>query len=466
MVLKFYNTLTRKKEVFKPLRKDWVGLYTCGPTVYNYAHIGNLRTYIFEDVLRRALEYAGFEVRQVMNITDVEDKIIRDSKKAGKDIFEFIKPYEAGFYADLAKLNIKKAWKYPKATNHIKEMVKIVQSLLKKGLAYKDGDSVYFDISKFKNYGKLSRLSFRKLKSGVRVDADEYTKDSAEDFVLWKGQKPGEPSWPAPFGKGRPGWHIECSAMSMKYLGPTFDIHGGAVDLIFPHHENEIAQSEGATGKKFVRYFMEGEHLLVNGEKMAKSSGNFFTLRDIESKNFNPLAFRYLALTSHYRSKLNFTWESIAASQSSLNRLYDFIERLAAQNQKSKILIRPSRQALGKNQNLAKYKKRFEAAIFNDLDTSKTLAVVWNLIRQYNKQPDKFNPGEILKILYDFDKVLGLGFKGIKPEKIPAKVLELVKKREEYRKAKNWPEADKVRKEIKAQGYLIEDTSRGPEIKK
>lgn len=451
MALKLYNTLTRKKEIFKPLRKDWVGLYTCGPTVYNFAHIGNLRTYIFEDILRRTLEYAGYKVRQVMNITDVEDKIIRDSKKADKDIFAFIKPYEKGFYEDLAKLNVKKAWKYPKATNHIKEMVKIVQSLLKKGFAYKDGGSVYFDISKFKNYGKLSRLSLHKLKSGTRVDADEYTKDSAEDFVLWKGQKPGEPFWPAPFGEGRPGWHIECSAMSMKYLGPTFDIHGGAVDLIFPHHENEIAQSEGTTGKKFVRFFIEGEHLLVNGEKMAKSLGNFFILRDIESKNFSPLAFRYLTLTSHYRSKLNFTWESLRAAQNSLDHLIDFVNIVKTHNYRGSTSLT--------------FKRDFENAIFDDLDMPRVLAIVWNLIHQYNKNPGKSNSKDILKTLYDFDKVLGLGLKEIKPDKIPAKILQLVQKREEYRKDKKWREADTVRKEIGTQGYVIKDTPEGPRVK-
>ena len=454
-MLKLYNTLTRKKEVFKPLRKDWVGLYTCGPTVYNYAHIGNLRTYIFEDILRRALEYAGFKVRHVMNITDVEDKIIRDSRKENKDIFEFVKPYEKGFYEDLAKLNIKKAWKYPKATSHVKEMIKIIQSLLKRGLAYESGGSIYFDISKFKNYGKLSRLSLRKLKSGTRVDMDEYTKDNAEDFVLWKTKKEDEPSWPAPFGDGRPGWHIECSAMSMKYLGSTFDIHGGAVDLIFPHHENEIAQSESATGKKFARFFVEGEHLLVNGEKMAKSLGNFFILRDIESRNFNSLAFRYLILTSHYRSKFNFTWDFLRVAQNSLERLCDFVRTVKSHN------YRGSTSTIFK-----RVKRDFENTIFDDLGMPKALATVWDLVRQYNKNPAKFNSKEILKTLYDFDKVLGLGLKNIRPEKIPAKILELVKKREGYRKVGNWAEADKVRAEIKKLGYILEDTPSGSKLKR
>ena len=302
MNLKLFNTLSRKKEVFKPLRTERVGLYTCGPTVYNYAHIGNLRTYIFEDILRRTLAYGGYKVRHVMNITDVEDKIIRDSQKSGKNIFEFTAPYERAFLEDLEKLGIARAWKYPKATAHVPEMIRLIQTLLKKGLAYQTEGSVYFDISKFRNYGRLSRLKKRGLKSGARVSADEYAKDDAQDFALWKAAVPGEPAWQTPFGEGRPGWHIECSAMAMRYLGATLDIHAGGVDLIFPHHENEIAQSEGATGKPFARFFIEGEHLLVDGQKMSKSLGNVFTLRDIETRHVNPLAFRYLTLTAHYRS--------------------------------------------------------------------------------------------------------------------------------------------------------------------
>ena len=284
MALELYNNLTHKKQQFRPLRDKRVGLYTCGPTVYNYAHIGNLRTYIFEDFLKRTLEYNGYKVKHVMNITDVEDKIIHESTKAKKSIFNFVKPYEKAFFEDLKKLNIEKAYKYPKATQHIKEMIKIIETLLKKGSAYRIKNSVYFDIFKFKNYGRLSNLKKRKLRAGARVNADEYEKTEAEDFVLWKETKAGEPSWNAPFGKGRPGWHIECSAMSMKYLGETFDIHAGAVDLIFPHHENEIAQSEAATGKLFAKYFIEGEHLLVDGEKMSKSLDNIYTLRNIETK--------------------------------------------------------------------------------------------------------------------------------------------------------------------------------------
>lgn len=454
-MLKLYNVLIRKKETFKPVRKDWVGLYTCGPTVYNFAHIGNLRTYIFEDILRRALEYEGYRVRHVMNLTDVDDKIIRDAILAGKNISEFVKPYETAFFEDLQKLNIEHAWKYPKATDHIQEMIKIILCLLKRGLAYKDGGSIYFDISKFKTYGKLSRIKKRGLKTGTRVDLDEYSKKDIQDFALWKETKHGEPSWEAPFGKGRPGWHIECSAMSLKYLESPFDIHTGGVDLIFPHHENEIAQSEGATGKKFVRFFVEGEHLLVNGEKMSKSFGNVFTLRDIETKKISPLAFRYLTLGAHYRSKLNFTWESLEAGQNSLERLSDFIRGL----QERRDLY--SRNYRG----LASIVKRFDSTIFNDLDTPKALAIIWNLISDYNKNPQRYDSKEVLKLFYKFDTVFGLELKKIKPEAIPSKILALAKKREELRKEKKWKEADRIRAEIEKEGWTVDDTSTGTKLK-
>lgn len=452
-MIKLYNTLTRKKEIFRPLRTDRVGLYTCGPTVYNFAHIGNLRTYIFEDVLRKTLEYAGYKVRHVMNVTDVEDKIFRDAKKQGKTIFEFVKPYEKAFFGDLKKLNIEKAWKYPKATEHILEMVKLISKLIRKGFAYEMNGSIYFLISKFGPYGKLSRVKARELKVGARVDADEYTKENLQDFALWKIKKPGEPSWKTAWGDGHPGWHIECSVMSMKYLGSTIDIHTGGVDNIFPHHENEIAQSEAATGKKFVRYWIHGEHLLVKGEKMAKSLGNFFTLRDIEAKGFSPLAFRYLTLTAHYRSKLNFTWEALVAAENSLERLRDFISRLNLANYRGSTSIEI-------------YRKLFGKALFDDLDTPKALAGVWDLAHAYNKNPDRFDAKAILRLLYEFDEVFGFGFKSIKPETIPQKVLALTKKREVHRKNKQWQEADKVRAKINSLGYLVEDTAQGQKITK
>ena len=480
--VKLYNFLTRKKEIFKPIRKDWVGLYTCGPTVYNYAHIGNLRTYIFEDVLRRALEYAGHKVRHVMNITDVDDKIIKNAAVKNKPIKEFVKPYEKAFFEDLQKLNIEPAWKYPKATGHIKEMVAMINALIKKKLAYKTEDGVYFNISKFKNYGRLSQLKKRGIKTGARVATDEYAKESANDFVLWKAAKPREPSWPARFAgearplRGRPGWHIECSAMSTKYLGASFDIHAGGVDLLFPHHENEIAQSEGATGKKFVKYFMEGEHLLVDGQKMAKSLGNIYMLSEVEQRA-SPLAFRYLVLGAHYRSKLNFTWESLEAAQKALERLREFVLMLKNKSVESRgqVLqdLAQSRhggtsRAIRQQANmrvLAKFDAEAKKAFFKDLDTPKALAVVWNIIHEYNKNPGKFDPKEILKILYKFDKALGLGLKDVKLEKgPPAEALKLIKDREQARKAKNFALADKIRRKIKDLGWQVNDTSSGSQV--
>ena len=456
-MIKFYNFLSRKKGKFIPIRKEWVGLYTCGPTVYDFVQIGNLRTFIFEDLLRRTLEYAGYKAKHVMNITDVEDKIIKKAQEKNKKISQITRYYEKAFFEDIKALNIKKASFYPRATEHIKEMVSIIGKLLKNKLAYKADGSVYFDISRFKPYGKkLAKINIKNLKAGARVDVDEYGKEAAGDFVLWKGEKLGEPSWAAPFGRGRPGWHIECSAMSSKYLGQPFDIHTGGVDLIFPHHEDEIAQSEGAFKKPFAKYFLEGEHLLVNGRKMSKSLGNFYTLCEIEEKNINPIAFRYLVLTTHYRSKLNFTWESLDAAKNSLDRLYDFIRNLgsASDNQPEKKL-----------ETVKKYRKQFEKAIFDDLDAPKAIATIWNLINQYNKKPESFDPGIVLKMFYDFDEVLGLGFKNIKKIEIPKIVSELTEKREQYRSEKKWKEADKIRDKIKKLGFTLEDSENGPKTK-
>lgn len=457
MRLYLYNSLTRKKELFKPIRKDWVGLYTCGPTVYNFVHIGNLRTYIFEDVLRRTLMYARFRVRHVMNITDVEDKIIREASAAGKNIKSYTAPYEKAFYDDVKKLNILRAWKYPKATQHIRDMISLITILLKKKRAYIADGSIYFDISRFSRYGRLSQVKKRSLKTGARVSADEYAKDEVRDFVLWKAEKPNEPSWSAPFGRGRPGWHIECSAMSMKYLDNTFDIHAGGVDLLFPHHENEIAQSEGATGKPFARFFIEGEHLLINHKKMSKSLGNMFTLQNIEDKKINPLAFRYLVLTAHYRTKLNFTWESLAAAEQSLKKLYEFVRHLLTETQ--------TQDKEKKTKSSTIWKKKFDTAITDDLDTPRTLATVWNIVHEYYKNSSVYNPKEILKLLYEFDTILGLKLKNVTPEKIPQKIIHLAVRREEYRKEKKWREADTMRSEIEKQGWVLDDTPEGVKIK-
>ncbi|MBI2053502.1 MAG: cysteine--tRNA ligase [Candidatus Sungbacteria bacterium] len=458
MKIRLYNTLTRRKEVFKPVRKNKVGLYTCGPTVYNYAHIGNLRTYIFEDVLRRTLEHAGYRVRHVMNMTDVEDKIIRDAKSAGKTIFEFTRSYERAFLDDLAKLGVQPAWKYPRATAHIPEMIELIKVLLKKGFAYEADGAVYFDISKFKSYGRLSRLKKRTLKAGARVISDEYAKTNAQDFALWKSAQPDEPSWSAPFGEGRPGWHIECSAMAMKYLGTTLDIHAGGVDLVFPHHENEIAQSEAATGKPFARFFAEGEHLLVDGKKMSKSLGNFLTLRDFEAKGLDPLAFRYLILTAHYRAKLNFTWKSQDAATQSFLRLREFVRMLDD--------AREGAKKGGKTVTLAPYEKRFSDTITDDLGTARALAVLWDLVGAYRKNPEHFDAKAVRRLINDFDGVLGLALSGITKEKIPAAIHKLARERDAARAGRDFARADRLRSAIRDAGYEIEDTPAGANLKK
>ena len=461
-MLKLYNTLTRKKQVFKPLSGKKVGLYTCGPTVYWHAHIGNLRTYTFEDILRRVLKYNGYQIKQVMNITDVEDKIIKKAQKEKKNIFAITKPYTKIFFEDLKKLNIQKVELYPKATDHIKEMIDLTKKLLAKGIAYRGEDgSVYFSIKKFKNYGKLSQLKKREIKIGARISADEYNKEQAQDFVLWKSAKPNEPTWLSPWGKGRPGWHIECSAMSMKYLGKTLDIHAGAVDLIFPHHENEIAQSEGATGKMFSKFWVHGEHLLVDGQKMSKSLGNIFTLRDLKNKKISPLAFRYLVLTSHYRSKLNFTWKSLEAAQSALNNLTTQINANGNTNKHEKN-IRINR--FNQHKSAAIYENKFLAAINDDLNTPKAIAVVWEIIKNKNLS-QKLKKQLLLK----FDKVLGLGLNKIKTQKtaeIPQKISQLATEREKLRVNKQFIQADALRKKIELLGYIIDDTAFGPKIEK
>jgi len=447
--IRVYNFLTRKKEAFKPVKKGLVGFYACGPTVYNYAHIGNLRTYIFEDILKRTLEYAGYKVKHVMNITDVDDKIIAGAKKVGKNIGDFSKPYKKAFFEDLKKLNIEPAWKYPEATKHIPEMVKIIKLLLQKKIAYLIKDGIYFDISKFESYGRLASPK----------PADR------KDFVIWKYAKKGEPFWKSPFGQGRPGWHLECSAMSMKYLDESFDIHAGGVDLLFPHHENEIAQSEAATGKKFSRYFIEGEHLLVNGKKMAKSAGIFFTLRDLKKKGFSPLAFRYLALGAHYRSQLNFTWESLKAAENSFERLYEFVRKLSETRRISSRLTLP-RSAAGfdASQKFAEFRQQFQKAVFDDLNTSKALAIMWQLIKDFNKSPQKYGSKEVLCALYDFDKVLGLGFENIESEAPSTEAQKLLKKREKARKARDFKKADKIRERIRRLGWRINDTAGGSQL--
>jgi len=441
--MRFYNYLLRKVEEFKPIGET-VGLYTCGPTVYDFVHIGNWRTFVFKDILKRALIFNGYKVRHVMNLTDIDDKIIKKANEQKIPIQEFTEKYARVFFADLEKLNIQKADVYPRATDkkYMDEMIVLIGKLLDKGVAYKGDDGVYFSVEKFDGYGKLSGLDKKNLKKGARVSLDEYDKESWTDFALWKFKREGEPSWPVPFGEGRPGWHIECSAMSITELGETFDIHTGGVDLLFPHHENEIAQSEAATGKKFVNFWLEGEHLLVEGEKMAKRLGNIYTLVDISKKGFDPLALRYLFLTAHYRSKMNFTWKSLEAAQNALNNLREEVSSW-------------DEPKVG----CAEFEGNFNAAVGDDLDMPKAVAVMQEMIR--SDYPNSAKHQSILKM----DEVLGLGLSELKKAKLPKGVEELIVKREEFRKAGNFEESDKIRKELLEMGVEVEDTGDGPKWK-
>ena len=448
-----FNYLTRKIENFKPMGKE-VGLYTCGPTVYDYVHIGNWRTFVFEDILKRVLVFNGYKVKHVMNITDIEDKIFQKAQEEKVPIEKITKKYEKLFLADLEKLNIQKAVVYPRATESIDAIIALVKELLEKGVAYKKEGSVYFSISKFGAYGKLSGTNVLGIKAGARVDVDEYDKDNPSDFALWKKSKNGEVEFDAPFGKGRPGWHIECSAMSMKYLGETFDIHAGGVDLLFPHHENEIAQSEAATGKKFVNFWLEGEHLLVDGQKMAKSLKNIFTLEDIKKRGFDPLALRYLFLTAHYRSKLNFTWKSLEAAGNALENLRQEVSAW------DKFAIgRSDSESLQTRTSCAEFEADFKEAINNDFDLPKALSVMWKMVK--SDYPISAKHQSILVM----DKVLGLGLAGRQKAELPVGAKELIEKREEFRRAEKFDESDKIRRRLLKMGVEVDDTPDGPKWK-
>ena len=465
-MLKLYNYLTRKKEEFRPLQRGRVGLYTCGPTVYHFVHIGNLRTYVFEDVLRRALAFHGWRVKHVMNLTDVDDKTIRDAMRAGKSLGEFTEHYARAFFRDVAALNILPAGKYPKATEHIRGMIALIQTLLRKKIAYRAEDGIYFSIRKFKPYGKLSRVKASGLKAGARVATDEYDKRSVRDFALWKFKNPGEPSWKAPFGEGRPGWHIECSAMAMQYLGKTFDIHAGGIDLLFPHHEDEIAQSEAATGKPFVNYFVEGEHLMVDGKKMSKSLGNVHTLRDLEAKGYDPLDFRYFALGAHYRTPLNFTWKGLDAARAARQRISEAVAALRTCTGKS--TLKEENEAL---KVVAHVEHEFRDAIGDDLNTPKALAALHELahyatsIRRMGHCSERTNR-MLLATIREFDRVLGLGLDKARTEAVPDAIQKLVAKREQARKQKQWQESDRLRAEIERRGWRVEDTPEGARVRK
>jgi cysteinyl-tRNA synthetase len=457
-MIRFYNTLSGKLELFKPIKEGEVNLYTCGPTVYDYAHIGNFRAYIFEDLLKRFLVFKGFKVKHVMNITDVDDKTIKGANAEKVKIQEFTKKYTDAFFEDIEKLYISKADYYPRATDHIPEMVVIIKGLLEKGYAYKKNGSVYFNISKFPNYGRLSKIDLEQLRPGKRIESDEYEKESANDFALWKDKKEGEPFWETDVGPGRPGWHIECSAMSTKYLGQTFDIHCGGVDNIFPHHENEIAQSEAYFGKSFVNYWLHCRHLIVDGEKMSKSKGNFYTLRDLLAKNVDSYALRFLLLSTHYRKMLNFTFEALEQASSSLKRINDFIYELKNRQFKE-----------GENKDIARLvvetEKKFITGLGDDLNISVALRSLFNMIRKANTLISKGKvykkDGErLLAAIVSLDSILAV-LPAEEEEALSIKAREKIELREKARAHNNFELADQIRQELLKQGIVLEDTKDG-----
>lgn len=457
-MIRFFNTLSGTIEEFIPIKEGEVRLYTCGPTVYDYPHIGNYRAYIFEDLLKRFLLFYGFKVIHVMNITDVDDKTIRGANSLGISLNEYTKKYIEAFFEDIKTLRLLPADYYPRATEHIPDMVRMIKGLLEKGYAYIKDGSVYFSIAKFPAYGRLAKINVDELKAGARVEADEYEKESVHDFALWKKAKEGEPFWETELGAGRPGWHIECSAMSTRYLGPTFDIHCGGIDNIFPHHENEIAQSEAYYGQKFVNYWLHCHHLIVDGEKMSKSKGNFYTLRDLLTRNLDPIDIRYFLLSTHYRKMLNFTFEGLEQSKASRQRILDFVYELEHR-----------KFSPGSDQEVEPLVQKamadFKNSLADDLNISAALAALFELIREINlrlakdslKQDDA---RKVLEAVYQMDRVLA-----ILPEKeeetLPPEILRKIELRQKARKEKNFALADAIRQELRQLGIILEDTKEG-----
>ncbi len=489
MGFKIYNTMSRSQEELVPLKDNHVRMYTCGPTVYNYAHIGNYRAYMFEDLLRRWLKYKGFKVTQVQNLTDVDDKTIRGSRETGLPLREYTKKYKDAFFEDLKTLHIEPAEFYPAATDCIPEMIAIIEKLFEKGLAYKSDDgSVYFPIDKFPAYGKLARLDREGMRSGARVAQDEYDKDNAADFALWKGydEADGDVVWDSPWGKGRPGWHIECSAMSMKYLGESFDLHTGGVDNIFPHHEDEIAQSEGANGCMYSKYWMHCAHLQVDGKKMSKSLGNFYTLREILEKGFTGREIRYELLGTHYRQGLNFTFASLNANRAALARLDEFYakvkevakdklvgqaslysESLCGESQNTRSRIREACPTMKDLPDWAKaLAEKFEAALDDDLNIAGALGALFDGVHEGNKAfpMDSKTALAVSNLWKKLDNVLGLL---IPPAaEVPAELIAMAEARVAAKKAKNFAEADRLRDAIAAAGWTVQDTPTGPKLKR
>lgn len=465
MPIRFYNTLTQKVEDFAPATGNTVRMYVCGPTVYNFAHIGNLRTFTFQDILRRWLRARGMDTLHVMNITDVDDKIIRTAVQQGVSIFDYTKPYEAAFLEDMATLRLQRPEMIVRATDHIGEMVALIQSLTEKGITYESDGSIYYRIAKFPEYGKLSHNDFGGMIAGARVDVDEYEKENARDFVLWKNKKEGEPSWDTPIGDGRPGWHIECSAMAMKYLGETLDIHAGGIDLTFPHHENEIAQSEAVTGKPFARFWIHAEHLIVEGQKMSKSLGNYYTLRDVIEMGYQPEAVRYLLASVPYRNKLNFTFDGLKAAATSIERLRNFELRLKTDKF-------PEGSNADADKRTAESLARFEEAMDDDLNTANALGVLFEYIRETNTAMDSgafnaANVAPVVALLARFDEVFDIlkptvAEGGLTDEAIDALAAERVA----AKKARDFARADAIRAELLEQGIILEDTKEGTRWKR
>ena len=457
-MMNVFNSLTRGVEELKPIADNEIRLYTCGPTVYNFAHIGNFRAYAFEDILRRVIQFNGMKVKHVMNLTDVDDKTIRGANAAGVALTDYTKTYKDAFFADLKKLNIIPADLYPAATDHIPEMISLVESLVEKGVAYKSDDgSVYFNVRKFPGYGKLAHIDFDNQRTGQRCAADEYDKENVGDFALWKAweDSDGPVGWDSPWGRGRPGWHIECSAMSMKYLGETFDLHTGGIDNLFPHHENEIAQAEASTGKPFVNTWMHCAHLKVNGEKMSKSAGNFFTLRELLEKGFTGREIRYVLVNAHYRQGLNFAFSALEDARKSLERIDRCVDALEKRID----------SAVETPDFVAKALEDFTAAVNDDLNIPRAFAALFELVRETNAS--NATAKGVLDAFKRMDEVLGIIFFGkSEKEDVPAEVASLLEERAAARAAKNWAESDRLRDAIAALGWVVKDSREGQSVTK
>jgi cysteinyl-tRNA synthetase len=469
--IRLHNTLTNKLEALQPLQKGEVRMYTCGPTVYDFAHIGNFRTFVFQDILRRFLRSRGYRMMQVMNLTDVDDRIIQNAAAAGITIREYTEKYVQAFLEDMQALHLEAPEEIVRATDHIEDMVALIEKLQKKGLTYTSDGSIYYSIAKFPNYGKLSKIDLSGMQAGARVDVDRYEKADARDFALWKAPKPGEHFWETRIGPGRPGWHIECSAMAMKYLGDTIDIHTGGVDLAFPHHENEIAQSEAATGHTFVRMWLHAEHLIIDGEKMSKSLGNFFTLRDLFAKGQKPSTVRYLLLAVPYGRQLNFTQDSLTQAESSVERLRNFVARL-----KTEQFPAGSKPEMQKRSEKAE--NDFDAGLAGDLNTAVALAAVFDLVRDVNTAMDRgaFHQQDAMRVVAAMEKFDGIFAvladddadtlrkfgsgstqTGLNPEQVEA----LVEERNAAKKHRDFKRADAIRQQLADSGIILEDRKDG-----